>query len=71
MCGGPGLVVAAMAPPGRPAPIPDGTVNPVPHTEYLLQHDGVVYRLAWTMLDRRNDDWLSTAEGIESLAAEG
>ena len=50
--------------------IVEGAVNPVPHTEYLLQHDGVVYRLACTVFDPRQDDWLSIAEGIEFLPAE-
>ena len=44
-------------------------MNPLAHTEYVLQHDGVVYRLACSIFDPRDDDWLSIAEGIEFLPA--
>jgi len=50
--------------------IREGSVNPVAHTEYILQHDGVFYRLACLLHDLRQDDWLSIAEGIEFPSAE-
>lgn len=50
--------------------IKEGTVNPEAHTEYVLQHDGVFYRLACLLNDPRHDDWLSVAEGIEFLSEE-
>jgi hypothetical protein len=34
-------------PAGPATRIKEGTVNPVAHTEYVLQHDGVFYRLAY------------------------
>lgn len=50
--------------------IREAAPNPVAHTEYVLQHDGVFYRLACSMFDPRQDDWLSVAEGIEFLPEE-
>lgn len=44
--------------------------NPVAHTEYVLQHEGRVYRLGCLLFDPRQDDWLSIAEGIEFLSEE-
>ena len=51
--------------------IESARVNPMPNTQYVLQHDGVVYRLACSTFDPRDDDWLSIAEGIEFLSAAG
>jgi len=50
--------------------ITEGAANPVAHTEYVLQHEGVFYRLACLMFDPRQHDWLSVAEGIEFLSEE-
>jgi len=63
--------VSLPAGPATRVRIEDGRLNPLAHTEYVLQRDGVAYRLACMIFDPRDDDWLSIAEAIEFLPEEG